>query len=281
MLLGALLLFFVAAFPHSVAAGPNLSSPEATVRAFLAAFGKGDSRTAVACIAGAQPSALSADLGRQIKQAPVALTAEDVRAETHGDAATVMLSVQGVPTNDPGDRMRSQERVSLRREASGWKIMPVARSEFRPGQGGIIANLVTVLANPQVGQAARRRASEVSCLSNLKQIGTGAMMFVQDHDERFALKAPTYKASLMPYIRNERVFQCPDDPAGKTSYALNRNLAGVSLARLKSPAQTVLIYEGANQRLTFRHDNKAAVCFADGHARLVTREQARTLRWTP
>ena len=42
-----------------------------------------------------------------------------------------------------------------------------------------------------------------------------------------------------------------------------------------------MIYEGANGKLVFRHDGKACIGFADGHAKLVTAEGAKKLRWTP
>ena len=47
----------------------------------------------------------------------------------------------------------------------------------------IIAILAAILF-PVFAQA-REKARSISCLSNMKQIGTAAMMYVQDYDERF------------------------------------------------------------------------------------------------
>jgi prepilin-type N-terminal cleavage/methylation domain-containing protein len=47
----------------------------------------------------------------------------------------------------------------------------------------IIAILAAILF-PVFAQA-REKARQAACLSNLKQIGTGVMMYVQDYDETF------------------------------------------------------------------------------------------------
>src|SRR5690242_13752299 len=47
----------------------------------------------------------------------------------------------------------------------------------------IIAILAAILF-PVFAQA-RERARMAACLSNLKQIGTGTMMYVQDYDEKY------------------------------------------------------------------------------------------------
>jgi prepilin-type processing-associated H-X9-DG protein len=85
----------------------------------------------------------------------------------------------------------------------------------------------------------------------------------------------------MPYIKNESIFKCPSDASGAVSYSFNANLAGVKLAKVSAPAETVMIYEGKNGKLDFRHEGKAAVGFADGHAKLVNAEGAKKLHWRP
>jgi prepilin-type N-terminal cleavage/methylation domain-containing protein/prepilin-type processing-associated H-X9-DG protein len=72
---------------------------------------------------------------------------------------------------------------------------------------------------------ARENARRASCLSNLKQIGLGMMMYVQDYDETY----PSYANSspveppegywygttvfwmnkVMPYVKSEQLFECP------------------------------------------------------------------------
>lgn len=86
----------------------------------------------------------------------------------------------------------------------------------------IIAILAAILF-PVFAQA-RERARAVSCLSNVKQIGTGLYMYVQDYDERmpsaFVNVAPInggntdvipYDMQIMPYIKNTQLFACGSD----------------------------------------------------------------------
>ena len=62
---------------------------------------------------------------------------------------------------------------------------------------------------------ARENARKAACMSNLKQIGLGMAMYVQDNDETFpvgwrdaAVDVYWYEV-LQPYIKNKQVFVCP------------------------------------------------------------------------
>src|SRR5690242_21003145 len=73
----------------------------------------------------------------------------------------------------------------------------------------IIAILAAILF-PVFAQA-REKARATSCLSNLKQIGTGCMMYIQDYDETYPLGytwdendawgGTMWTLSLAPYIQ--------------------------------------------------------------------------------
>src|ERR1043166_4202756 len=87
----------------------------------------------------------------------------------------------------------------------------------------IIAILAAMLF-PVFAQA-REKARGVTCLNNLKQIGTGLHLYLQDYDEtyplnRFAMPASrdcgkqsppgyTWKESVQPYVKNGDVWVCP------------------------------------------------------------------------
>lgn len=90
----------------------------------------------------------------------------------------------------------------------------------------IIAILAAILF--PVFARAREKARQTSCLSNLKQLGLGAMMYAQDYDGRVPLLTMSYPSvyptaptglqnatnspwdrCLMPYIKNEQVLMCP------------------------------------------------------------------------
>jgi prepilin-type N-terminal cleavage/methylation domain-containing protein/prepilin-type processing-associated H-X9-DG protein len=93
----------------------------------------------------------------------------------------------------------------------------------------IIAILAAILF-PVFAQA-RDQARQTTCLSNMKQLGTGLMMYAQDYDEvlpawpfrggagglfsdpRFGVWSySTWVNALMPYVKNTNVFACPNGP---------------------------------------------------------------------
>jgi prepilin-type N-terminal cleavage/methylation domain-containing protein/prepilin-type processing-associated H-X9-DG protein len=101
----------------------------------------------------------------------------------------------------------------------------------------IIAILAAILF-PVFAQA-RDKARQATCLSNEKQIGTAAMMYVQDYDEYYPVRygatpAPgarqmTWKDMLAPYLKNTGVYKCPSNPAARNVDANGFYPAGYSM----------------------------------------------------
>ena len=108
---------------------------------------------------------------------------------------------------------------------------------------------------------ARENARRSSCMSNLKQIGLGIMMYTQDYDERL----PSSKANnggdtragvrqgfynyIEPYVKNVQVFKCPSDPSANpdniSSYGYNFTYfapggltTAISLTAIQKPSET-------------------------------------------
>ena len=93
----------------------------------------------------------------------------------------------------------------------------------------IIAILAAILF-PVFAQA-RESARQTVCTSNVRQIGLGVRMYVQDYDENFPIfyayntQDPTTSArawagdaphkgievEILPYTKNKDIFRCPDD----------------------------------------------------------------------
>jgi prepilin-type N-terminal cleavage/methylation domain-containing protein/prepilin-type processing-associated H-X9-DG protein len=87
----------------------------------------------------------------------------------------------------------------------------------------IIAILAAILF-PVFAQA-REKARQTSCLSNVKQIGLGILMYVQDYDEVFPPANRYYDGDsagndpwttswavvTQPYAKNYDIYYCPDD----------------------------------------------------------------------
>lgn len=77
----------------------------------------------------------------------------------------------------------------------------------------IIAILAAILF-PVFAQA-RAKARAASCLSNMRQVGLAANMYVQDHDECFPMsiyiggtQVFTFYHVLVPYMKNVQILQC-------------------------------------------------------------------------
>ena len=88
----------------------------------------------------------------------------------------------------------------------------------------IIAILAAILF--PVFARAREKARQTSCLSNLKQLGLGMLMYAQDYDEKFLVRYyipdPTFSdgvssggytvySALLPYVKNAQIFRCPSN----------------------------------------------------------------------
>ena len=109
----------------------------------------------------------------------------------------------------------------------------------------IIAILAAILF-PVFAQA-REKARQTACLNNLKQIGTGTVMYAQDYDEnlpypywlpnwdRWCEDGYTWRQRILPYTKNSQIFVCPDykkaggasDPADCINSNQHKLAAGV------------------------------------------------------
>jgi prepilin-type N-terminal cleavage/methylation domain-containing protein/prepilin-type processing-associated H-X9-DG protein len=136
----------------------------------------------------------------------------------------------------------------------------------------IIAILAAILF-PVFAQA-REKARQISCLSNLKQLGLGVAMYTQDYDETlpfaFSYQGGWYN-TVDPYIKNgapqipgvvinfdalalRGVWHCPDDPNAGLSYGANALTFGggysgwtlfpaTTLASIDKPADVMAVTE--------------------------------------
>jgi prepilin-type N-terminal cleavage/methylation domain-containing protein/prepilin-type processing-associated H-X9-DG protein len=133
----------------------------------------------------------------------------------------------------------------------------------------IIAILAAILF--PVFARAREKARQSSCLSNMKQIALGHLMYAQDYDERIVFNMGYFNSDnlnpprsmwwymrLQPYIKNEQILLCPSMSdhthsvgGGSTQnyecdYAMNTFIDNQPLANVDAPAATVLNCERAN-----------------------------------
>jgi prepilin-type N-terminal cleavage/methylation domain-containing protein/prepilin-type processing-associated H-X9-DG protein len=137
----------------------------------------------------------------------------------------------------------------------------------------IIAILAAILF--PVFSAAREKARQAACLSNMKQIGTAIAMYVQDYDECYPrsqwFEVPNvagggdgqhlWAGDILPYIKSGNVwgaggiFACPSFPDREqnNNYGVNERVMqdcwtpctrpGTTMAVLDRPAELMLVTE--------------------------------------
>jgi prepilin-type N-terminal cleavage/methylation domain-containing protein/prepilin-type processing-associated H-X9-DG protein len=133
---------------------------------------------------------------------------------------------------------------------------------------------------------ARENARRASCMSNLKQIGLGVMMYTQDYDEKYppdvnssgTVAKPEdgwwyspggvnwifWQQTIYPYTKNDQIYICPSkDISAYTGvsrflyggYGINTllstpsNRTPASLASIQLPASTYHIIDATNWRI--------------------------------
>jgi prepilin-type processing-associated H-X9-DG protein len=130
--------------------------------------------------------------------------------------------------------------------------------------GLVHAGLVFSLVAPMGAFGhARGQARQAVCLSNMKQLSLGALMYCQDYNERMP-DAANWQEQLDPYVKNRQIYDCP---SGGT-YAMNSELSWKTLSEISRPHETVLFYEVDNSGnpLYDVHMGKANYAYVDGHA---------------
>jgi len=133
----------------------------------------------------------------------------------------------------------------------------------------IIAILAAILF--PVFAKVREKARQISCLSNLKQIGLGVVQYNQDNDEKMPNgysgwgTASGWAGQIYPYVKSTAAYRCPDDSGVDplaSSFGLNSNFgvassptAGVdgkgdghSISEFNSPVKTVMLFEVTNSK---------------------------------
>jgi prepilin-type N-terminal cleavage/methylation domain-containing protein/prepilin-type processing-associated H-X9-DG protein len=201
--------------------------------------------------------------------------------------------------------------------------------------GILVALLFPVFAR------SREKGRQTTCLNNLRQLGAATLIYMQDYDERiypYEYNGPTgpgdrytweyytdywvnhpndyTRGILYPYVREARVFTCPDavgfagvSGGNSGSYGLNSALSvvqsngtesiGVALSEVRAPALTILIADTAQASLAppgglrggdtlyppsqaamgdvhGRHSRMADVVWLDGHVKAMKPACGRT-----
>ncbi|HEY3379818.1 MAG TPA: substrate-binding domain-containing protein [Armatimonadota bacterium] len=150
---------------------------------------------------------------------------------------------------------------------------------------GIIAILASILF-PVFGKA-MAKAKQTSCVSNLKNLSMGTIMYTQDKREYPG--GTSWAGDLIDYVGNKKIYNCPADTMGasnRVSYAFNGCLLGAdgkgaNDGVVLNPVEVGMFIDGtsaayptcgntlgiktANAATDARHAGGFNVAYADGH----------------
>ncbi|MDH4202796.1 MAG: DUF4190 domain-containing protein [Phycisphaerae bacterium] len=132
-------------------------------------------------------------------------------------------------------------------------------------------------------------AQRVVCGTNMQGLSTAMIVYMNDYDEQYPTPEQWCDLLMSEADVSPKSFQCPLDPEGSFSYAINENL--YKLEPGQGGPQMVAIFEaylgrngvGGPDDLILRHDqNQRAGCnvgFVDGHVEFVTEDRVADLQW--
>lgn len=179
----------------------------------------------------------------------------------------------------------------------------------------VVISIIAILAAIAlpVFSSAQERARVAQDASNLKNLGTGVLAYLNDNEDTMFSRNATeaWPATLhKKYVTNWKVFRSPfdkvtssrpdkqDDPGVPVSYGLNSNLFDVHASKFASPSELILLapnpnsqgnYDGVSeQNVTLStpsgaksgtHSNKNQInaVFADAHvANMLWKDYSKT-----
>ncbi len=166
-----------------------------------------------------------------------------------GFARGVMKQVAAKPVHGAAERRARGRRMTLVELVTVLVIV-----------GVLAAILFPVFAK------AREDARSVSCLSNIKQLCLALQMYAEDNHD-YLPPLVGWEKAILPYVRNEELFVCPNDRGSRPGYALNRRVAGRNTKDFGRPESVVLLFDARDGELGERHNDGANYGFLDWHAK--------------
>jgi prepilin-type processing-associated H-X9-DG protein len=274
-----LLLAFGIVAVMSVPVPARQEAPESpavqTVQAFLAALEKGEIAKASALVAKTKPDVVDSRI-QGIVPTGSRLVMSASRVYGNESETIVVAEIEVTAPDRPSYKLTDTFR--LRKDGDTWKILadPINAQSGPPPS--IVAML---LADPNVTQQAKSASKRTVCLSNVKQLALGTIMYAGDNDDRLP-DASHWRSAVMPYVKNAEIFRCPADTSGAaSSYRLNPRLSRLPMTAVGEPANTAMIYEGDGNGFTPRHNGMGSVSFVDGHAKVVSATLYGQIRQAP
>jgi len=148
-------------------------------------------------------------------------------------------------TRSGNGRTKEKQRMRNPRKSDGFTLIELL----------VVIAIIAILAAilfPVFAQA-REKARQTSCTSNMKQIGTAMMMYVQDNDESYpqVWYADTghWANVVLPYLGQGKqiwtggIMICPSAEYKGWSYAMSQQIGGRAQAAVTRPADVVAFAE--------------------------------------
>lgn len=265
--------------------GPK-DSPSQVVTRFWAAFSKADVASCAKYVEGGKKFDPSLPLWKDAlahKESAPSVDVNILKESQMGGEATVNATIH-IHSHDL--QQTTEEKIMLVQIDGTWLIV----SDLEHGkisadsdwlQNHPTEGMAYYLVHPNEKPSPGKGASETVCLSNLKQLSLGMLMYSNDWDDAYPVAGMDPMEVIQPYVKNRSLLRCPSDKSGKNSYSLNSLLFGKKTTSISEPGTTVGLYEGAKAKLEFRHDGAANVGFVDGHVKKFDKERAKALNWKP
>lgn len=143
----------------------------------------------------------------------------------------------------------------------------------------LVLGVVVTLLSP-IMDTARPAARTATCTSNLKQIRSACALDMDDFDSHFP-PAERWQDAVLDYADSSGIFTCPASIPGRSSYAFNAALGGLSYKKIARPADAPVFFDSSlpgpnaadrGQSFARRHEQGGRkglgnVVFTDGHVR--------------
>ena len=135
----------------------------------------------------------------------------------------------------------------------------------------VILPLFLAVMMPALGKA-REFARRIVCATNMQGLSTAMMIYMNDYDDKFPTPQQWCDLLIQEVDVSPKSFQCPKEPDGSFSYAINRNIYEVQPG--PDDNQMVIMFEsnlgkngvGGLEDVVFRHCQWAyRVCDRKSH----------------
>lgn len=274
-------------------APPPAESPDQVVTSFAHYLNRGEIQQAASRVEGGRftyPAMRLEAIFKGTKRTITLLNLVSVeRPKIDGSTATVSIRAVVLGKEEP-----AIEEVRFRWSEDRWKIVPTIPNPHNAQEGPPVSVWGLACAHPTAMLAVlipimHQASGEVMKTPSGKEMGMFSMftmMYAATYGDVLPKDADALRTGLKPVL----ALAAPDgakklDELVKTrdgvTLRLNPNLLGLSQHKVKDPRWTVLAYEEDEGGISFRHNGKALLAFADGMVRLLSKEEESRVYWLP